>query len=297
MIDASEVLPPAVPPLVDPGELRRWVLLEDERLLVFDKPGWLVCHPSKNGPWSSLAGAVREEFKPDAIRLIYRLDRETSGVIILAKTEAVGRRLGKAVLNRKIGKLYVALMEGELAGTVAVNQPLGPDPTSNVTVKQRVAGGDGSQEAVTVFHPLIAKNGFSLVGVELVTGRKHQIRAHAEWLQHRVVGDKLYGPDPGLYLEFAEQGWTSRHSALLGMTRQALHCAAIDLRTAGLDYLLKAPWPADMARFAGRNMQLEPEEAQRLIDGFVAEKFPANLPPSKTRDSDPEPDGTGHPLK
>ncbi len=273
MIDASEPLPGATAPLVNPADLRTWVLLDDERLLVLDKPGWLVCHPSKNGPWSSLAGAVREEFKPDAIRLIYRLDRETSGVIILAKTEAMGGRLGKAVLQRKIGKLYVALLQGELPGLVTVNQPLGPDPAANVTVKQRVVTGEGSQEASTVFHPLLTRSGHTLVGVELLTGRKHQIRAHAEWLGHRVVGDKLYGPDPGLYLEFAQQGWTARHSALLGMTRQALHCAAIDLRATGLDYLLRAPWPKDMARYAERTMQLPPEEAQRLIDGFVAEKL------------------------
>lgn len=283
MLDPREILPPARPPLVDPGELRRWVMLDDERLLVIDKPGWLVCHPSKNGPWSSLAGAVREEFKPDAIRLIYRLDRETSGVIILAKTEAMGRRLGKAVLQHRIGKLYVALLEGEMPESITVNQPLGPDLAANVTVKSRVVAGEGAQEAVTIFHPLAAQGGFTLVGVELVTGRKHQIRAHAEWLGRRVVGDKLYGPDPGLYLEFAQQGWTARHSALLGMTRQALHCAAIDLRPTGLDYLLQAPWPADMARFAERNMQLSAAEAQRLVDAFVAAKLPQ--PPSRQAQS------------
>ena len=270
MIDASETLPGATAPLVDPVDLRSWVILDDERLLVLDKPGWLVCHPSKNGPWSSLAGAVREEFKPDAIRLIYRLDRETSGIIILAKTEAMGRRLGKAVLERRIGKLYVAILEGEMDASITVNQPLGPDTAANVTVKQRVVAGEGSQDAVTIFHPLVAKNGFTLVGVELLTGRKHQIRAHAEWLGLRVVGDKLYGPDPGLYLEFASQGWTARHSALLGMTRQALHCVAIDLRTAGLDYLIRAPWPADMARFADRSMGLSADEAQQLIDASIS---------------------------
>ena len=273
MIDASEPLPPSVPPLVDPGELRGWVLLDDERLLVLDKPGWLVCHPSKNGPWSSLAGAVREEFKADAIRLVYRLDRETSGVIILAKTEAVGGRLGKAVLQHRIGKLYIALLEGELTDSVTVDQPLGPDPTANVTVKSRVVAGAGSQEAITRFHPLVARGGFTLAGVELLTGRKHQIRAHAEWLGRRVVGDKLYGPDPGLYLEFAMKGWTERHSALLPITRQALHCAAIDLRATGMDYLLRAPWPKDLARFAQRSMALPADEAQRLIDAFVAEKL------------------------
>ncbi len=280
MIDATETLPPAVPLLVDPAELRSWVMLEDEHLLVIDKPGWLVCHPSKNGPWSSLAGAVQEVFKLDAVRLVYRLDRETSGVIILAKTEAMGRRLGKAVLGRRIGKLYVTIVEGEMGAAVSVNEPLGPDLAANVTVKQRVVPGEGegAQAATTIFHPLIARNGFTLAGVELVTGRKHQIRAHAEWLGRRVVGDKLYGPDPGLYLEFAAQGWTARHSELLGMTRQALHCAAIDLRTTGLDYLLRAPWPADMARFAQRNMDLSADDAQRLIDAFVAEKLPVPPP-------------------
>ncbi len=277
MIDAAEALPPAQAPLVDPTAVPGWVLLDDARLLALDKPGWLVVHPSKNGPWSSLGGAAREVFKLDAVRFIYRLDRETSGVVILARTEAMAGRLGKAILQRKIGKVYMVILEGELAAPVTVDQPLGPDPTVNVSVKQRVvpSGSPGAQEAVTKFHPLANRGGFTLAGVELVTGRKHQIRAHAEWLQHRVVGDKLYGPDPGLYLEFATRGWTERHSALLPLTRQALHCAAIDLRPAGLDCLLRAPWPKDLARFAERRMQLPAAEAQALLDGFVAATFPA----------------------
>jgi 23S rRNA pseudouridine1911/1915/1917 synthase len=281
MIHATHSLPPAEAPLVDPRELPKWVILSDERLLVIDKPGWLVVHPSKNGPWSSLAGAVREGLGMETIRFVYRLDRETSGVIILAKNEAAGTRLGKAVLKRQIGKAYVALLEGELAASVAVNQPLGPDLTTNVTVKSRVvkAGTAGAQDAHSVFHPLIARNGFTLVGVELHTGRKHQIRAHAEWLQYRVVGDKLYGPDPTLYLEFATQGWTARHSALLPITRQALHCAAIDLHPAGMDYLLRAPWPEDLARFAERRMNLPPHEAQALVDRFVGQMTGGARPP------------------
>ena len=277
MIDPTEALPPAEPPLVDPGELRQWVLVDDPQLLVIDKPGWLVVHPSKNGPWSSLAGAVREEFKPEAIRFVFRLDRETSGVIVLAKpTEAAGR-LGKAILKRRIGKLYVALLAGERAGPVTVREALGPDPTTAVTVKSRVVPADspGAQSAETIFHPLVSRGGYTLVGIELLTGRKHQIRAHAEWLGHRVVGDKLYGPDPGLYLEFAQHGWTPRHSELLATTRQALHCVAIDLRPAGMDYLLQAPWPKDLARFAERAMNLPATEAQRVIDEFVNAKLPA----------------------
>ncbi|RXK56209.1 RNA pseudouridine synthase [Oleiharenicola lentus] len=276
MTHADEPLPPAEPPLVNPAELPGWVLLSDEKLLVLDKPGWLVVHPSKNGPWSSLAGAVREGLGLETIRFIYRLDRETSGVVILAKDEATGSRLQKAMGKRQIGKAYVALLEGELAGPVTVDQWLGPDLSAGVTVKQKVVPADtpDSQAATTVFHPLVVRGGCTLAGVELLTGRKHQIRAHAEWLGHRVIGDKLYGADPRLYLEFAMQGWTPRHSALLRFTRQALHCTAIDLRPTHMNYLLRAPWPVDLARFAAREMNLPAAEAQALIDRFVAERMP-----------------------
>ena len=280
MTHAADPLPPAIPPLVEPAELPNWVLLSDERLLVIDKPGWLVVHPSKNGPWSSLAGAVREGLGLETIRFIYRLDRETSGVIILGKDENTGSRLQKAMGKRLIGKAYVTLLEGELKEPTTVDQWLGPDLSAGVTVKQKVVPADSAdgQSATTIFHPLVVRNGYTLAGVQLLTGRKHQIRAHAEFIGHRVAGDKLYGPDPRLYLEFAMHGWTERHSALLALTRQALHCAAIDLRPARMDYLLRAPWPADLARFAARDMNLPPHEAQRLIDEFVDRILPAPPP-------------------
>ncbi len=273
MLHPSEPRPPTSAPLASSAQARTWVRCDDDKLLVLDKPGWIVVHPSKNGPWSSLAGVAREEFGLQTIRLIYRLDRETSGVVILAKDEDTGRRLQKAVMNRRLRKLYVAILEGEVTAPVRIEQALGPDLEANVTVRQKVvpAGTPGAQDAVTLLQPLVVRGGRTLVGVELITGRKHQIRAHAEWLGHQVVGDKLYGPDASLYLEFAAHGWTERHDALLPTARQALHCAAIDLRPAGLDYVLTAPWPEDLARFAAREMQLPATEAQTLLDDFVAQ--------------------------
>lgn len=281
-LNPDQSLPPSQAPLVSPAELPSWIRFEDPSLLVMDKPGWLVVHPSKNGPWSSLAGALRVGLGLQTIRFVYRLDRETSGVIILAKEEAMGSRLQKAVAKRMVGKAYVAILQGELPASVEINQALGPDLSSNVTVRQRVVSADtvGAQEARSVFHPLIVRNGFTLAGIEIHTGRKHQIRAHAEWLGHQVVGDKLYGPDSTLYLEFAEQGWTARHSALLAITRQALHCAAIDLRPAHLPHVFTAPWPRDLAGFAERHMALPLEEAQIAIDAFVARVFAANAHPT-----------------
>ncbi|MDD3179646.1 MAG: RluA family pseudouridine synthase [Opitutaceae bacterium] len=275
----SAPLTGAEPPLIAAGEARTWVLFEDERLLVLNKPGWVVCHPSKNGPWSSLAGAARLEFQLDAVRLVYRLDRETSGVILLAKTQAMGGRLQKAMGRRAVGKLYVAVLEGEMRGPRFVEEPLGPDPSANVTVKQCVTTVN-AQEAVTRFTPLAARGGYTLAAVEPLTGRKHQIRAHAEWSGHRVVGDKLYGPDPGLYLEYAEQGWTARHAALLPLPRQALHCAQIDLRPAGMEQVFRAPWPADLAKFCTEHMQLDTFAVERLITAAIAEMSPVPSAPA-----------------
>lgn len=282
MLESAESRPPPSAPLVNPAELRGWVRFEDEHLLVIDKPGWLVVHPSKNGPWSSLAGAARAGLGMETIRFVYRLDRETSGVIILAKDEATARRLHKAMGRQRIGKAYAVLLEGELRERVFVDRPLGPDTASRVVVRQRVveSGSPGAQEARTMFQPLASAGGVTLAGVELLTGRKHQIRAHAEAIGHRVWGDKLYGPDQSLYLEFAEQGWTERHEKLLPLTRQALHCAAIDLRAAGMDHVFRAPWPADLARFAEKRMGLSATEAERLIDAFVARAFAERKTPS-----------------
>src|SRR6185295_2784512 len=103
--------------------------------------------------------------------------------------------------------------------------------------------------AVTHFMPLVRAGGFTLARVSTETGRKHQIRAHAEWLGHPLVGDKIYGPDPRLFLTFIEEGWTPALAEKLLLPRQALHCSEIDLRLAGEDHVFHAPLPRDLADF------------------------------------------------
>ena len=252
--------PRATPPLIEPAEFRSWILHEDERLLVVNKPGDIVCHPSKNGPWSSLVGAAREYLQLPAAHLVFRLDRETSGVVVLAKDARTASRLQKAMQRRQVGKVYLAVLEGDVPGPVTVDQPLGPDPDSCVTIRSKVVAADspGAQAAVTHFEPVARGGGVTLVRVRLETGRKHQIRAHALWLGHAVVGDKLYGPDERLYLEFAQQGWTERHAALLPLSRQALHCAEIDLRPAGEPHVFRAPLPEELRNFCRARLGVDP---------------------------------------
>ena len=251
----------AAAPLINPDDFRSWIIYEDERLLVVNKPGLIVCHPSKHGPWSSLIGAAREYLGLPTLHLVFRLDRETSGVVVLAKDSATAGRLQKAMQRRLVGKVYLAILEGRLAGAVTVDQPLGPDLESCVTVRSRVvaAGTPGAQAAVTHFEPLAESGGYTLVRVRPETGRKHQIRAHALWLGHAVVGDKLYGPDERLYLEFAKHGWTERHAALLPLTRQALHCAEIDLRPAHEPQVFRAPLAEELKNFCRDRIGIEGE--------------------------------------
>jgi 23S rRNA pseudouridine1911/1915/1917 synthase len=237
--------------MITADEVPGWIVYEDAQLLVVNKPGDVVCHPSKAGPWSSLVGALREYAKLETVHLVFRLDRETSGVVVLAKDAAMASRLQVAMQKRKIGKAYFAILSGELNGAVTVNQPLGDDLASPVFVKTCVRP-DG-QAAVSHFTPLSVGGGFSLVRVVTETGRKHQIRAHAQWLGHTMVGDKIYGPDARCYLDFIDHGWTPALEAKLLLPRQALHCAEIDLRATGVDKGFSAPLPTDLRDFCLRH--------------------------------------------
>lgn len=228
-------------------EVKSWIIYEDARLLVVNKPGDVVCHPSKAGPWSSLVGAAREYTGLPTMHLVFRLDRETSGVVVLAKDAKMASRLQTAMMERKAGKGYIAVMTGELSDPVTVNQPLGDDTASPVFIKSAVV--EGGQAAVTHFTPLSVANGFTLVRVVTETGRKHQIRAHAQWLGRSLVGDKIYGPDARLYLDFITTGWTPALEEKLLLSRQALHCAEIDLRIVGAPEIFKAELAEDMREF------------------------------------------------
>ena len=253
-----------VPHLITPEEFRSWILFEDERLLVVNKPGLIVCHPSKHGPRSSLAGAVREFTGLAAAHLIFRLDRETSGIVVLAKDPVTAARLQRGMERRTVRKRYLVFMDGELAGPVRVDQPLGPDTASPVWTKDVVTSAPGAKAAVTLFTPIVTRHGFTLAEARPETGRKHQIRAHAEWLGHRVVGDKVYGPDAGLYVEFVAHGWTERLAAALPLPRQALHCAEIDLRGAGEPQVFRAPLPEDLQAFGRERLGMTAAELENL---------------------------------
>ncbi len=263
--DISKKMECASAPLIDAADFEKWILHEDEHLLVMDKPGWVVCHPSKNGPRSSLVGAARLHTGLDTLHLISRLDRETSGLVLLAKHKAAARTYQMALQERKVEKTYLALLEGELAEPITVNRRIARDGASPIHVKQAIRKSRTSQRALTHFEPLAAANGFTLAKIKPETGRKHQIRVHAQGLGHSIIGDKIYGPDENLYLQFIETGWTPNMKSRLHLPRQALHATKIifQLPQPNGHKIFSSPFPQDWISFCHQRMGLD---SQTLTD-------------------------------
>jgi 23S rRNA pseudouridine1911/1915/1917 synthase len=250
----------ASPLHVTPAELESWIVEEDDDFIVFNKPGNIVCHPSKDGPWSSVAGAVKECRGMETAHLVSRLDRETSGVLIVAKKREAARVSQMAMQHRRVTKTYLAVLRGELPAPVLVDEPMGRDADSPVAVKHKVSRDPSAKTAVTFFEPLCAAGGYTLAQVTPHTGRTHQIRVHARWLGAPVVADKLYGPDELLYLDFVEHGWTPRQSAVLELPRHMLHAFRLEFKDPALQRVFQAPFAADLREFcAGKGLPVPAE--------------------------------------
>lgn len=265
MTDPKSASSGTLPALIDPEEFPSWIVEEDAGILAVNKPGLVVCHPSKQGPWSSLVGACREYLQQDLVHLVHRLDRETSGICLLAKDKWHARHSQMAFQNLQVSKEYLALLEGELRHPAVLKKHLAKDLMSQVYIKQAVRRSRSSKPAETRFEPLLVRNGHTLVRVIPKTGRKHQIRVHAQYLGHSIVGDKIYGPNDRLYLEFIEQGYTAEMHEVLGFHRQALHAHRVHFAAPQFQRSFTAPLVNDMERVIVQRLGCSKEELQALI--------------------------------
>jgi 23S rRNA pseudouridine1911/1915/1917 synthase len=256
----------AIPALASSGIGSR-IVYEDRLLLVIDKPANLLVHPTGPGRpetlWDELQRLLAFEIVNGAqISLINRLDRETSGLVLVAKTSESARQLGLMMARHHIQKNYTAIVFGwPTEDAFTVNEPLlrqGTVQPSRIWLKQMVhPDGAPAETAFDVERRFAVGNRqFAVVTAWPKTGRTHQIRVHLAFAGHPIVGDKIYGPDESCYLEFIATGWTLELEEKLFLRRQALHASGLCFEHGGRKLDLRSEIPADMGEFIGRSENL-----------------------------------------
>jgi len=234
------------------------ILFEDEDLVVVDKPPDLAVHPSGRHLSNTLIQRVhhhyREEIEAGGIvpRLCHRLDRETSGIVLIGKRPLTHPHLMAQFEDRSVEKEYLAIVHGameESCGTIDFS--MGPSRASNIRLKMAVAA-DGL-EARTDWRVLDRSEHYTLVACQLFTGRQHQIRLHLATTGHAIVGDKLY-IDESMFQKNADGCLDEADMRALEMPRHALHNHRLVFRTPvdGTRIEAVSPMPVDMREFLDR---------------------------------------------
>jgi 23S rRNA pseudouridine1911/1915/1917 synthase len=214
------------------------VVYEDEALAVIDKPSGLVVHPAPGHPTGTLADGLKQRGTTwsllggaERAGIVHRLDRDTSGLLVVAKTEAAHRSLARQLSDRTLGRTYWALVHGgfrEETGTI--DAPIARHPRD----RRRMAIVEGGREALTDFRVVERLDGATVLELSLRTGRTHQIRVHLASIGHPIIGDTVYG----------------RADAALG--RPALHAMRLRLvhPTDGTESTFESPLPAELVAAA-----------------------------------------------
>ena len=245
VITLEEEIPEEVE--LKPQEMPLDIIYEDDDMLVINKEKGIVVHPGNGNPDGTLANAVMAKCKGSLsgiggkIRpgIVHRIDKDTSGLIIVAKNDTAHINLSKQIQDRKVKKTYIALVRGVIKENEAtINMPIG---RSSKDRKKMAVTKDG-KEAITHFKVLKRYNGFTLLEVKIETGRTHQIRVHLSEIGYPIVGDEVYsnGKNP------------------FGVKGQMLHAEKLELKhpRTGKDLTFEAPVPKYFANIIN---QLEKE--------------------------------------
>ena len=248
LLRAGEVLHLLSPKLAPQGEKPPCppILHEDDHILAFNKPAGMLCHPVGQAFAWGVINLARDQYPGESLHLAHRLDRETSGVLLLGRSDAANRHLKASFKARSVKKTYLAVVRGQVAWEQQeVDAPIGDDEDSPIRHKQGVRS-DG-QPAHTRFIVRERQGSRTLVEVHPHTGRTHQIRVHLAHLGHPILGDKIYGQPPEVFLSLFE-GWDlPGRDELLEHPRHCLHAASLDLTSPnGAPLSVHAPFPDDM---------------------------------------------------
>lgn len=198
---------------LSPEDVPIVIRYEDDALLVVDKPAGVVTHPSRGHGSGTLvhgllARGIRGGGEAERPGIVHRLDRDTSGLLVVAKNDRAHRRLQRMLREHEVERTYLVLVHGAFPGAMSVDRPIGRDPRNRTRMSTRT---DRPRDARTHFRRVAAFERHSLLEARLETGRTHQIRVHLEAVGFPVVGDPVYG----------------RRGDELGLSRQFLHARRI----------------------------------------------------------------------
>jgi 23S rRNA pseudouridine1911/1915/1917 synthase len=236
------VLPPPAPTDLEPRpDIEVPIIHEDDDLLIVDKPAGLVVHPAPGHSTGTLVNALLgrgEQLATDSIAgvrrpgIVHRLDRDTSGLMMVARTDAAQASLQAQLKARRVKKTYLALVAGSVtAGAGRIEAPIGRDPAH----RTRMAVVSGGRPATTNYRVRERFEGWTLLELDLVTGRTHQLRVHLGAIGHPIAGDPVYGT-------------TAARRGPDGLERLFLHAWRLELTSPSSGRLLRAesPLPAEL---------------------------------------------------
>ncbi len=244
------ILPPPVPKEIAAENIPLDILYEDEYLVIVNKPANMVVHPAKGYQHGTLVNAMLYHCQSqlsksdDIVRpgVVHRLDKDTTGVIIMAKEDEAHWRLSLQFERRTIHKEYIAVVEGEFElDSDRIEAPIGMHPS----IRMRYAVREGiGRPAATVYQVIERLKGFTFVRLFLETGRTHQLRVHMSHLRHPIVGDTLYG---ARNITVGQLFGTDDKTLI--MPRFALHAQKIQFRhpISGKEMTIQAPLPEDFS--------------------------------------------------
>jgi 23S rRNA pseudouridine1911/1915/1917 synthase len=241
------ILPPLESKEIQPENIPVEIIFEDPYLVAVNKPSNMVTHPARGYQSGTLVHAMMYycqnlSFGDDPVRpgIIHRLDKDTTGVIILAKNDEAHWRLAMQFERRKIHKEYLAVVEGEFdLDSDRIDAPIGTHPTVRERYSVRREAG---RSAATVFQVIERLNGFTFVRLLPETGRTHQLRVHMSYMRHPIVADTMYG---GRKITLGNLFHTDDPTPIIG--RFALHAHKLEFRhpITGQDIKIQAPLPPD----------------------------------------------------